>query len=171
MGPAEAGGGLFSYTCHAVAEEPGGTVVLSPFDSTKQGTHHSDNRSVAHNVTAQWGTPVYLPGASGANQVQECSACVTTSHGCNLQTALSSVDMGSREEIWPAETEGKAAAVPVAMQAARQLRRLYRQLDSFGEADRFLGRFELLGRQHRCRGGVTTADLATCNMHEQKPAF
>lgn len=40
------------------------------------------------------------------------------------------------------------------LQWERRMRRLQRQLDAFGEEDLFLGRFELLGRDWRRRGGA-----------------
>ena len=73
-------------------------------------------------------------------------------------------------EICPAQEEGATAALPVAMEAAQQLRRLHRQLDSFGEGDRLLGRFEMLGRQHRRVGGVNTSTTALSVIPVKFPA-
>lgn len=39
--------------------------------------------------------------------------------------------------------------------------RLQRQLDAFSEEDQFLGRFAMLGRKERLRGGVQGCDLSS----------
>lgn len=61
----------------------------------------------------------------------------------------------------PAEVAAAAPAASDTMCGDRLIDRLQRQLDVFTEEDRFLGRFEMLGRTERRRGGVQGCVLAS----------
>ena len=157
-------------------EEAGGTIVLSPFraESTDiiQSTTSVDaaflrSQSSAHSMRS---VPSSHFSRGGAHMLpRRDSAAVHTDDGVG-PAAVPQEERGERVHRGVvlgtfAEAEGGAAneaavisdtskAAGVAATYERRLRRLHRQLDSFGEDDVFLGRYEMMGRQHRRRGGA-----------------
>lgn len=144
------GEALSAYT---ITEEAGGTIVLSPFDSSQQSTQGS----CMYSVGPQNVLPVNMQETHGTLQ-QHGGGAVVSRQDCISQAAISPVYVCPHKEMHLAQEEAThtATALPGATQSAQLalLRRLNRQLCSFGERDRFLGRFEILGRQHRRSGGV-----------------
>eukprot|EP00892_Ulva_mutabilis_P006269 jgi/Ulvmu1/4013/UM188_0003.1 len=73
---------------------------------------------------------------------------------------------GAGSEVSTTELDGRGAATQLADLKAnasgqeRAIRKLHLQLDSFGEEDMFLGRFLMLGREHRRRGGQAVIQFA-----------
>ena len=88
----------------------------------------------------------------------------------------SSAPRGRRQQHWrrsgpasslgPSTLDSATEEVSVVLTAQQLMDRLHRQLDGFESSDQFLGRFELLGRNERRRGGASAMALrvqASCN--------
>ena len=176
-------------------EEAGGTIVLSPFrtESTDiiQSTTSVDaaflrSQSSAHSMRS---VPSSHFSRGGAHMLRRRDSAVAHADDGVGPAAAPQEERGERVHRGVvlgtfAEAEGGAAneaavisdtseAAGVAATYERRLRRLHRQLDSFGEDDVFLGRYEMMGRQHRRRGGAACTETSTTpnspHSHARRP--
>ena len=164
----------------AGADCPGGTIVASPFTRTGYGTHSggsgigSVNRHSVrlHEATAGAGVDGdavkgrEYSAAGGAGRpataaALSASTCTASSHvaGRGGSTGGGVVELQDAGGARPGRDGGRHTRrregnARSAGGGGWTVKRLERQLDKFGEDDLFLGRFELLGRKHRRRGGV-----------------
>ena len=144
-------------------DEPGSTIVVAPYDLTRVTTYSTsaDERSQRGGAVGTFSTFSSVP--SGISE-ERWHATETPpgprSEGLGFRKArarVSEVSTAGRSEEAPARGPWAADVGKSATDLSagdKRIPRLQRLLDAFGEDDLFLGRFEMLGRQHRRRGGV-----------------
>eukprot|EP00892_Ulva_mutabilis_P006549 jgi/Ulvmu1/4266/UM194_0006.1 len=152
-------------------EKPGSTVVMAPYDDTymhamrtmrasgsvASRTMHTMDVTIGSTSTSGegWrttGTPPAPPQQQQGGEV------------FGIRMLRTEGVEGEAERLEDAAV--RAPAADVVEQAAEdggggsRIRRLQRLLDAFGDDDVFLGRFEMLGRQQRRRGGQAIVQFA-----------
>eukprot|EP00892_Ulva_mutabilis_P006551 jgi/Ulvmu1/4268/UM194_0008.1 len=156
----------------AHTEGPGSTVIVAPYDLAQNGSGVWTTEGGGTRVHTVGGTiPTSTSGGEwrstrsmGSTGSTPPSTAGPSSAGTGMRRRrVSSLEGGSEERgggagLAPSMDVGQSAT-DVSLSDAR-IRRLQRLLDAFGEEDLFLGRFEMLGRQQRRRGGQAIVQFA-----------
>lgn len=136
-----------------------GASNLLPADATARPQHaqHAQYGSFSHVVPSS--RVVVEAGAEMvASEATDVSALtLLTEHGAYGRSTQHTAGTTEYSTLAPALDVGLSATD--ALFADRSVRLLLWQLDSFASADRFLGRFEMLGPEERRRGGASCASL------------
>lgn len=122
-------------------------------DGVGETSRHSTNQgSFQHSPELRMRVHGEIELATQESRQLECGSSLVATSGEDVDDRR-----GTPSKI---RRDGLAQAADVTQQTtdvntAAVARRLQRQLDSFAASDLFLGRFEMLGRRHRRRGGAT----------------
>lgn len=171
----------------AESDDAGNTIVVAPYtpDASEANSTQSsaaprlpytpaDSTSMLHGAetVSACASKAELLCAAGSTQHSTDQRLVhsigySTQHGTS-ETVHSGVRADAGAGAGADGPEARGAATQLAeVQAASKgkegtIRRLWRQLDSFGEHDVFLGRFVMLGRGQRRRGGALCCAVMLC---------
>eukprot|EP00892_Ulva_mutabilis_P004444 jgi/Ulvmu1/2371/UM130_0002.1 len=159
----------------ARSDESGSTVIIAPYnvpdgfavapvatqDQTIGGTHEFSTVS-----TRSWDT-LSLPPPPPAEPRREIFG-IRLGRTRDATTGTEVRRQQQRGRLWLSPLSGPStvdsttdeASTLGQMTGEELIVRLHRQLDAFGEDDLFLGRFEMLGRQQRRRGGQAVVQFA-----------
>lgn len=145
-------------------DEPGHTLVLPPYGSEYNtqspliisGSMHSAASSSAHTLAGTLGSSYSCSsrGPTCSRRLLQETVLVSASTPIHVFGACTAARDITAATVAHERGDSAAGAADSAAHAQLQVRRLRKQLDCFGEQDLFLGRFEMLGRQHQRCGGV-----------------
>ena len=163
--------------------DAGSTVIVAPYmasGGTDMSPVHTQDQTVGGTETAttQLQDDVELPPPPLPPKREIFGIRLGRAHDTEStrDSTGSSALRGGRQQRWrrswlpssvgPSTVESATEEVSAtAVLTAQQLMdRLHRQLDGFESSDQFLGRFELLGRNERRRGGALTMALLSTQL-------
>ena len=167
--------------------DTGSTVIVAPYmasGGTDMSPVHTQDQTVGGTETAttQLQDDVELPPPPLPPQPEMFGIRLGRAHDTDStrdSAGSSALLRGGRQQRWrrscvdASEASSRVNCIPedaspAAVLTAQQLMdRLHWQLDGFGSSDQFLGRFELLGRHERRRGGALTMAQLTAQLIQE----